>query len=131
MFLTDNNTIRATRGESGSFILTIQNYTFQVDDKITLNVYEEKKLDETPKLSKNITIETETNMLEIDFTETELTLGEVYNEPVEYWYEIRLNDKTVLGYDEDGAKKFIIYPKGVDEVNESSDSDVDDTSGEI
>lgn len=37
------------------------------------------------------------------------------SKPIEYWYEIELNgDSTIIGYDNDGAKKLILYPEGAD-----------------
>ena len=35
------------------------------------------------------------------------------NKPVEYWYEIELNNEhTVIGYDDNGAKIFMLFPEG-------------------
>ena len=34
------------------------------------------------------------------------------NKKREYWYEISLNDETIIGYDSRNAKKLILYPEG-------------------
>lgn len=40
------------------------------------------------------------------------SFAEVSNSPLEYWYEIELNDKiTVIGYDDFGPKKLTINPE--------------------
>ena len=37
------------------------------------------------------------------------------NIPTEYWYEIELNNEnTVIGYDNNGPKLFVLYPEGED-----------------
>ena len=39
--------------------------------------------------------------------------GELGNEIVDYWYEVKVNeDRTILGYDDSGAKIFKLYPTG-------------------
>ena len=47
-------------------------------------------------------------------------IGEVINKPTNYWYEIELNPntqpQTIIGYDEDGEKLFVLYPEGSDTV---------------
>jgi hypothetical protein len=44
-------------------------------------------------------------------------IGKKVNKPVDYWYEVELNPdtypQTIVGYDEDGAKIFKLYPEGV------------------
>ena len=49
----------------------------------------------------------------INLTSEETRIGNLTNAPVEYWYKIELNNQyTIVGYDEDGAKKLILYPEG-------------------
>ena len=44
-----------------------------------------------------------------------MKIGEMANKPIEFWYEIELNgDSTIIGYDEEGAKRLILYPEGAD-----------------
>lgn len=44
--------------------------------------------------------------VEIDISGEDMKIGEMLNKQVEYWYEIELNnDETIIGYDDEGAKK--------------------------
>ncbi len=97
--------------------LTEQLYQFQIDDKIKFNIYEKKGYDKTPLLSKTFVVDTADYELTITLTEDDTTFGDIPNKETEYWYDITLNeDLTVVGYDESGAKLFMMYPaKGCDE----------------
>ena len=89
------------------------NYTFQIGDEIKFGVYNAKELDK-PALLKTITNDEEKEVITITLAKEDTTIGELINKPVECWYEIQLNDDTIIGYDEKGAKKFVIYPEGSD-----------------
>ena len=56
--------------------------------------------------------------VEIFLHGAETKFGEVINKPVDYWYEVELNPETkpqtIIGYDEDGAKVFKLFPEGRD-----------------
>ena len=56
--------------------------------------------------------------MEIALEGYETKFGEVINKPKQYWYEVELNPETspqtIIGYDEEGAKLFTIYPEGSD-----------------
>lgn len=47
------------------------------------------------------------------------------SKPKDYWYEIELNPdgdtQTIIGFDEDGAKVFKIFPEGADITKEGED----------
>lgn len=91
-------------------------YEFQVDDKITFNIYERNGYDDEPLLSKDIIVESAADNIDIPLTEEEMTFGTIANKPITYWYDITLNeDNTVVCYNEDGAKEFIQYPAKGDE----------------
>ena len=47
---------------------------------------------------------------ELVLTEEDTKVFELANKPKTYWYDIKLNGDTILGYDPDGAKKMIVYP---------------------
>lgn len=120
MLSIEGKTISINRGDAGqSFDLIIpisstEDYTFQVGDIIKFGLYYKKGLDKDAILLKTITIQEETQRVTIGFTKEELTLGELSNKETEYWYEIQLNDNTIIGYDSEGAKQFIVYPEGSD-----------------
>lgn len=91
-------------------------YQFQVDDKITFNIYNKNGYDAEPILSKDIIVDATAYSVDIPLTEEEMTFGEISNKPVTYWYDITLNeDATVVCYNENGAKEFIQYPAKGDE----------------
>lgn len=115
MFKIEGDTIYITRGDIATIELSIDDYTFQVNDTIEFRVYNKKALDKLPVLEKEITVETAGETVDIELTHQDTSIGNITNKPVEYWYEIELNDnQTVVGYDEDGAKLLILMPEGVE-----------------
>ena len=90
-------------------------YIFKDGDKIKFSIYEKKGMDKSPVLQKEFIPDVGSTILDIDIHGSEMKIGEMANKPVEYWYEIELNgDETIIGYDENGAKKLILYPEGAD-----------------
>lgn len=88
-------------------------YTFQDGDTIVFSVYNKGKMTEDAVLLKEITVSGSQSSIEINCTSEETKLGDLINKPVEYWYEIELNDEhTVIGYDDDGAKILMLFPEG-------------------
>ena len=63
-------------------------------------------------------------------TEQDTRIGDVISKPVDYWYEVTLNPytnpQTFIGYDEDGAKVFKLFPEGndVDEDEPTKPEDI-------
>ena len=124
----DNVTIHLTRGDKVnnlSFYYPIynsdtheeENYVFKVGDKISFIVKKKKGYTKGEVLRKEFYIEEETEFPEIKLTPKDTKKFELKNKKETYWYDIVLNDDiTILGYDEDGAKKIIVYPEG-GEVN--------------
>lgn len=111
-------TILLNRGDNLNLSLSLNTtggepYTFQPDDKIIFSVYNKKQMDRQPVLHKEITVEEQTESVIISCTSEETKIGDYINKPVEYWYEIELNEGyTVLGYDENGPKILKLYPEG-------------------
>lgn len=114
----DGTTIKLNRGDVLNLSLSIKmannnSYIFQVGDKITFSIYEKKKMNEQAVLIKEVEVNETSESVSIDITSEETKLGDLINKPVEYWYEIELNEEyTVIGYDDDGAKKLMLYPEG-------------------
>lgn len=123
MIKIDNQTkkISINRGDDNigfNFSIPIDdetNYTFQINDEIKFGVYNAKELDKPALLLKTIVVDAEKEVVNIALTKEDTTIGELINKPIKCWYEIQLNDDTIIGYDEKGAKEFIIYPEGSDE----------------
>lgn len=115
MFAIDGDKIYLTRGDKAVISLSITNYTFQKDDKVEFRVYTKKGLEKVPVLSVVTKVTEETDSIEIVLPAEKTKIGEIQNKEVVYWYEIELNDEqTVLGFDENGPKEFILYPEGAD-----------------
>ena len=115
--------IHITRGDIGTLEITAKNedgsdYTFKVDDVIRLGIFEKKKFDSIKK-QKDITVQEETTTVKISLNKEDTTIGDIINTPIDYWYEVQLNPETnpqtIIGYDENGAKIFRLYPEGVEE----------------
>ena len=110
-------TIETNRGNSLTLNFSIQDeegedYIFQDGDIVTFGIYEKKGLNKEPVLYKNYTPVVGSNEITISATKEEMTIGEMINKKREYWYEISLNDETIIGYDYRNAKKLILYPEG-------------------
>lgn len=124
MFKVNNDlSIHVTRGDIGLLGITAKNedetdYVFQVGDIIRLGVFEKKKFSSI-KLQKDITVQEQGTEVQMPLTKEDTTIGNIINAPVDYWYEIQLNPETnpqtIIGYDENGAKIFKLYPEGVEE----------------
>ena len=116
-----DTTIYINRGNRLLFTFKIENgedyYIFQENDKVGFSIYEKKGLNQEPLVSKEFEPTEGTTEVDIDISDTEMKIGDMLNKEKEYWYEITLNKETVLGYDEDGAKKLILYPEGKDYDN--------------
>lgn len=127
MLTVENDmTINVTRGDSGEIVIRAfdkidnegeKQYEFQQGELIRLKVFE-KKACENVVLQKDFPIEETTESVSIFLTEEDTRIGEIISKPVDYWYEIELNPEsnpqTIVGYDEDGAKIFRLYPEGRD-----------------
>ena len=121
MFKIVGNDIHLTRGDIASLNITAgegdTDYTFKVGDVVRLNVVEKKDCN-CVVLQKDTEVKEETLSVEINLEGHETKIGEIINKPKQYWYEIELNPETapqtIIGYDEEGAKLFTIYPEGSD-----------------
>lgn len=114
----DGTTIELTRGDilELSLSLTLDDgtdYTFQTNDKIVFSVYNKKQLEGEALMLKEIIVEEPADSVDIILTTQETKIGPYIDKPVDYWYEVELNDKyTVIGYDDLGPKILRLYPEG-------------------
>jgi len=118
----DDMSIHVTRGDVGTIEVKANNedgseYTFQVGDIVRLGVFAKKNFN-LIKLQKDVTVQAESTSINMSLTDEDTTIGSIINKPVDYWYEIQLNPdtnpQTIIGYDENGAKIFRLYPEGVE-----------------
>lgn len=119
--LNDDLSIYATRGDAVFFSVTADDdgkpYVFQAGDLVRIKVYGKKDA-ENVVLQKDFPVTEDTESVEILLTEEDTKIGDVISKPKDYWYEVELNPftnpQTIIGYDEDGAKVFRLYPEGND-----------------
>lgn len=122
MFRIDEDmTIYVTRGDVAFFRVTAEEnglpYKFKSGDVVRIKVMQKKKC-ENVAFQKDFPILDESEYVDILLTEEETKIGDVISKPVDYWYEIELNPytdpQTIIGYDDDGAKIFKLFPEGRD-----------------
>lgn len=120
MYKIDSDlTIHITRGDA--MLMDVQAssngelYTFKAGDVVRFKVFKKKDVTEV-YLVKDVRVVSDTQTVQVYLTSEETKIGENESKPIEYWYEVELNPdteaQTIVGYDEDGAKIFMIYPEG-------------------
>jgi hypothetical protein len=76
----------------------------------------EKKGCDCVVLQKDVKVTEDTTTVSITLEKNETKIGTLINKPKDYWYEIELNPETapqtIIGYDEEGAKLFKLFPEG-------------------
>lgn len=122
MFLLNEDlSIYGTRGDIMFFGVSAyddgEQYEFQAGDVVRFKVYAKKAADNVV-LQKDFPVTEATKTVEIFLSEDDTKFGEVISKPTDYWYEVELNPgenpQTIIGYDEEGAKVFKLYPEGAD-----------------
>ena len=119
--VNEDLSIYATRGDAGGFNVEAvhagEPYTFRSGDVIRFKVFGKKDC-ENVVLQKDVVVAEDTTQVEIFLYGGETKFDEVINKPTDYWYEVELNPdtkpQTIIGYDEDGAKIFKLFPEGKD-----------------
>lgn len=121
MFSIDSDlTIHITRGDIGSIevcsdVSDSTPHVFKPGDLVRFQVFTKKKHDDIV-LSKTVTVETETEVVDVNLYTSDTKIGEIINKPTDYWYEVELNPHTIpqtlIGYDKHGPKIFRLYPEG-------------------
>lgn len=119
--VNDDMSIYCTRGDAGGFYVQAtfrgEAYTFRAGDVVRFKVFGKKDC-ENVVLQKSVTVGEESAQVEIFLDGEDTKFGEVISKPTDYWYEVELNPdtkpQTIIGYDEDGAKVFKLFPEGKD-----------------
>lgn len=117
----DDLSIYVTRGDivlmSVSAEYEGKPYTFVPGDVVRIKVFKKKKATEVV-LQKDFPVTAVTQNVQIYLSSEDTKIGEVISKPVDYWYEVEVNPlsdpQTIIGYDEDGAKVFKLFPEGAD-----------------
>jgi hypothetical protein len=116
-----DKSIYVTRGDVLFFSVSAKDdgvpYVFQNGDVVRMKIYEKKNA-ESVHLQKDFMVTQESEEVAIHLTSEDTKLGDVISKPTDYWYEIELNPdtkpQTIIGYDEDGAKVFKLFPEGAE-----------------
>lgn len=119
--VNDDMSIYCTRGDSGTVYVTAEQdgleHVFRAQDVVRFKVFERKGCD-CVVLQKDIVVGADTVMVPIHLSGALTKIGGIIHKPVDYWYEIELNPfttpQTIVGYDDDGAKIFRLFPEGKD-----------------
>ena len=119
--INEDNSIYATRGDIVFFKVTADDngkpYTFQSGDVLRIKIFGKKDA-ESVIFQKDFPVANDTEEVEIFLEKEDIKFGEVISKPKDYWYEVELNPltnpQTIIGYDDDGAKVFKLFPEGAD-----------------
>lgn len=118
--VNEDLSIYCTRGDIGFLTITAlqdgEPYKFQASEVLRLTVYEKKDCNKVV-LQKDFPITEETEGVDIALSSQDTRFGETISKPKDYWYEVELNPgdvpQTIIGYDENGAKVFRLFPEGM------------------
>lgn len=118
-FIDDELTIHITRGDAATIAvranLNGETYVFRPTDVVRLKVFAKKNCEDVV-LQKDVIATEGMDAVEISLTKEDTTIGEVVSKPTDYWYEVEMNPdthpQTIIGYDDNGAKVFKLYPEG-------------------
>ena len=117
--INDDLSIYVTRGDIVHLNVSAVNesgaYKFKIGDVVRFKIFAKKDCSDII-FQKDFPVTTESETAEIFLTGHETRIGGLINKHSDYWYEIELNPEsnpqTIIGYDEDGAKVFRLFPEG-------------------
>lgn len=119
--INQDGSIFLTRGDIANIVVSASDsedepYIFKKGDVVRLRVFE-KSACNCVVISKSVEVTEEKTDVLIPLSSNETKVGKVINKPQDYWYEVELNPdtnpQTIIGYDEEGAKIFRLFPEGV------------------
>ena len=119
--VNDDLSIYVTRGDMVFLRITADKdgepYTFQPGELVRFKVFAKKDCEDVV-LEKDFPVTAVTQGVDIILTGDDTKIGDVISKPRDLWYEAELNPldnpMTIIGYDEDGAKVFKLFPEGAD-----------------
>lgn len=126
MFVVNEDlSIYVTRGDACSFPVVAADVgvgsVFPAGTVLRIKVTEKKNCANVV-LQKDFPAWNETASINIVLNESDTKIGDTISKPKDYWYEIEMNPnsdpKTIIGYDEDGARVFKLFPEGKDILDE-------------
>ena len=119
--LNDDLSIYATRGDIVFFTVTAEYngvpHVFKAGDVVRIKIYGKKNANEL-LLQKDFPVARDCEGVDILLSKEDTQIGDIISKPKDYWYEVVVNDdtkpQTIIGYDDDGAKVFKLFPEGKD-----------------
>lgn len=120
--INEDKSFYLTRGDIAIFTISAKKlsgnqHQFQIGDIIRFKVFEKKDC-KCVVIQKDIEIEEATTSVVMTLEKEKTKIGDIISKPKDYWYEVELNPdtapQTIIGYDEDGAKLFKLFPEGSD-----------------
>lgn len=116
--INEDMTIECTRGDAAIFSvganISNETYIFKGSDVVRFSVFGKKDCTEVV-LQKDVKATDGAELVEIELSGEDTKIGGVISKPTDYWYEVELNPdtypQTIIGYDENGAKVFKLYPE--------------------
>lgn len=122
MIKVDGTTIYCTRGDNGNTLGNNIEFgyedvdgnpvSFTVGQRVIFKVFDPKNV-QNVLIQKEIIVEEICNSITIPLTDEDTSFGDYINKPIKYNYEISIDDTgTIIGYDEEGPKLFILLPEG-------------------
>lgn len=117
--VNDDLSIYVTRGDEAGFSVSADDngepFVFRAGDVVRFKVFGKKDA-ENVVLQKDFPVLDDSVSVEVTLTGKDTKIGGVISKPVDYWYEVEVNPdtnpQTIIGYDEDGAKVFRLFPEG-------------------
>ena len=130
--INEDKSIYANRGDIVFFSVSAEDngvpYKFQPGDIVRMAIYGRKDA-ESCYMQKDFPVLEVTEDVVIYLGEEDTTLEDIISKHKDYWNEVVLNPdtapQTIVGYDEDGAKVFRLFPESaeIDDNYEPSEED--------
>lgn len=113
-------TISINRGSRGSIKLKNTNGNFKVGDKIKFSIVDKNDYNNLI-FQKEFRVIEESPEFILTLTRDDTKIGEIISREKVFNYEIEYNnDTTLIGYDKNKGKKFILYPEAPDQTGSDS-----------
>lgn len=137
--VNDDLSIYVTRGDEAAFSVSAEDngeaFVFHPGDIVRFKVFG-KKDPGNVVLQKDVAVTDETLRVEVVLSGKDTKIGDTISKPTDYWYEVEVNPdtnpQTIIGYDEDGAKVFRLFPEGKDlDVPETDPEDIPVVDAEL
>lgn len=119
--INEDLSMYVTRGDVATFNVSAKyegaDHVFRESDVIRFKVFGKRDCSDVV-LTKDVKVPVTDTVVVIDLDGTDTKIGDVISKPTDYWYEVELNPdtypQTIIGYDDNGAKLFRLFPEGAE-----------------